>query len=75
MFAQRIELVSVCGFDLFTCYVGELGLGDEGLGFGADEFLLEDDDARGVGLFVLELGDLVGDFLFSLRGVSVEQKY
>lgn len=50
--AQRVELVGVGGLDLFARDVGELRLGDERFGFGADEFLLEDDDARGVGFFV-----------------------
>lgn len=50
--AQRVELVGVGGLDLFARDVRELRLGDERFGFGADEFLLEDDDARGVGFFV-----------------------
>jgi hypothetical protein len=45
-----------------------LGFGDEAFGFGADEFLFEDHDARAVGLLVLELRDLVGDFLFAVTG-------
>ncbi len=61
--AQGVELVGVGGLDLFARDVGELGFGDQGFGFGADELLLEDDDLGGVGFFVLELGDLVGDLL------------
>ena len=66
--AHRVELVGEGRLELLACDVGELGFGDKGFGFGADEFLFEDDDARAVGLFVLELGDLVGDFLFALAG-------
>jgi hypothetical protein len=66
--AHGIELVGKGGLELFARDVGELGFGDEGFGFGADEFLFEDDDARAVGLFVLELSDLVGDFLFAVAG-------
>lgn len=62
--AQRVELVVEGGFELLARDVGQLGFGDEGLGFGADELLFEDDDLGGLRLFVFELGDLVGDFLF-----------
>jgi hypothetical protein len=51
--------------ELLARDVGELGFGDEGLGFGADELLFKDDDLGAVGLFVFELGDLVGDFLLA----------
>ena len=63
--AQCVELVGEGGLELLARDVGELGFGDEGLGLGAHEFLFEDDDARAVGLFVFQLGDLVGDFLFA----------
>jgi hypothetical protein len=63
--AQGIELVRVGGLDLLARDVGELGFGDEGLGLGADELLLEDDNLGGVGFFVLELGDLVRDLLLA----------
>jgi hypothetical protein len=54
--------VEVVGFlEFLAGYVGELGFGDEGLGFGADELLLEGDDLGGFGLLLLELGDLVED--------------
>ena len=54
--------VDVVGFlELLARDVGELGFGDEGLGFGADELLLEGDELGGFGLFVLELLDLVLD--------------
>ena len=63
--AEGVELVLEGGLDFFARDVGELGFGDEGLGFGADEFLLEDDDARGLRVLVLQLGDLVGDLLLA----------
>ena len=54
--------VDVVGFFEFLARdVGELGFGDEGLGFGADELLLEGDELGGFGLFVFELLDLVLD--------------
>jgi len=42
-----------------------LGLGDEGLSFGTDKLLLENNDLGRVRLLVLELSDLVGDLLFA----------
>lgn len=63
--AQGIELVLEGGFDLLPSDVGELGFGDEGLGLGADQLLLQDDDARGLRVLVLELGDLIGDLLLA----------
>lgn len=66
--AEGVELVRVRGLELLARDVGELGFGDEGLGLGADELLLEHHDLGGVGLLVLELGDLVGDLLFSWEG-------
>jgi hypothetical protein len=54
--------VDVIGFlELLASDVGELGFGDEGLGFGADELLLEGDEFGGLGFFVFELLDLVLD--------------
>lgn len=74
--AEGIELVGVGSLDLLAGDVGELGLGDEGLGLGADKLLLEDDNLGGVGLLVLELGNLVGDLLLAVtagldRGLDV----
>lgn len=74
--AEGVELVGVGSLDLLAGDVGELGLGDEGLGLGTDELLLEDDNLGGVGLLVLELGNLVGDLLFAVtagldRGLDV----
>ena len=65
VFTERVELVGVGCLELFARDVGKLCFGDEGFGFGADELLFEDDDFGGVGFFVFELGDLVGDFLFA----------
>lgn len=47
--------------ELLTGDVGELGLGDERLGFCADQLLFEGDDLGRAGLLVLELLDLVED--------------
>ncbi len=66
MLAQSIELVGESRLELLTGNIGELGFCDEGLGFGADEFLLEDHDTRGVWFLVFQLGDLVGDLLFAV---------
>jgi hypothetical protein len=63
--AEGIELVLECGLDLLTGDVGQLGLGNQGLSFGTDKLLLQDDDAGRVGILVLELGDLVGDLLLA----------
>lgn len=68
MLTHRIKLIGKRGLELLTRDVAELGLGDQRLGFGADEFLFEDDDARAVGFFVLELGDLVGYLLLAVAG-------
>lgn len=62
---EGVELVLEGGLDLFAGDVGKLGFGDEGLGLGADEFLFEDDDARGLRVLVLQLGDLVRDLLLA----------
>jgi hypothetical protein len=54
--------VQVVGFlEFLAGDVGELGLGDEGLGFGADELLLEGDEFGRFGLFLFEFGDFVED--------------
>jgi hypothetical protein len=56
----------VVGFlELLSGDVGELSLGDEGLGFGADELLLEGDELGGFGFLLLELGN----FVENLRGM------
>lgn len=65
MLAQGIELVSKGCLELLAGDVGQLCLCDEGLGFGADEFLLEDHNLGRVGFLVFQLGNVVGDLLFS----------
>lgn len=65
VFAESIELVGVGRLQLLTSDIGELGFGDEGLGFGTDKFLFKNYNLGGVGLLVLELCDLVGDLLFA----------
>jgi hypothetical protein len=52
VFSQRIKLVRERRLELLARDVRELGLSDEGFGFGTDEFLFEDDDLWGVGFFV-----------------------
>lgn len=47
--------------ELLARNVGELGLGHQVLGLGADELLLEDHETGAVGLLGLEQGDLVGN--------------
>ena len=63
--AECVELVGEGCLELLARDVGELGLGDERLGFGADQLLLEDDDLGAVGFLVFQLGDLVGDLLLA----------
>ncbi len=65
MLAQSVELVRVGGLDLLARDVGQLRLRDEGLGLGAHELLLENDNLGGVGLLVLQLSDLVRDLYLS----------
>lgn len=63
--AHSIKLVSESGLELLTGDVGQLGLSDEGLGFSAHKFLLKNNNLGGVGLLVLQLGNLVGDLLLA----------
>ena len=59
--AHGIELVSEGGLELLAGDVGQLGLGDERLGLGADKLLLESDNLDRAGLLVLQLLDFVRD--------------
>jgi hypothetical protein len=65
--AHGIELVGEGGLELLAGDVGQLGLGDQGLGLSANKLLLEDNNLGGVGLLVLQLGDLVGDLLLAYK--------
>jgi hypothetical protein len=65
--AHGVELVGEGGLELLAGDVGQLGLGDQGLGLGADKLLLENNNLGGVGLLVLQLGDLVGDLLLACK--------
>ena len=65
MFAESVKLVSKSGLELLARDVGELSLGNKRFGFGADEFLLENNDTWAIGLFVLELGNLISDLLLA----------
>ena len=64
---ESVELVGESGLELLAGNVRELSLGDERLGFGADQLLLENDNLGAVGLLVLELGNLVGNLLLACR--------
>jgi hypothetical protein len=63
--SKSVELVRVGCLDLLAGNVGELSLGNEGLGFGADKLLLQDNNLGRVGLLVLELSNLIRDLLFA----------
>ena len=49
-----------------THNVSQLRLGDQVLGLGPNELLLQDDQPGALGLLGLELGDLVGDLALAL---------
>ena len=79
VFTESIELVGESSLQLLAGDVGQLSFGDQGLGFGANEFLFQDDNARAVGFLVLELGNLVGDLLLAVsrwldRGFNVADR-
>ena len=63
--AHSIELVGERSLELLTGDVGQLGLSDKGLSLSADELLLKNDNPGGVGLLVLQLGNLIGDLLLA----------
>lgn len=65
---EGVKLVRVGSLDLLTRNVGQLGLGHKRLGLGTDKLLLQDDNLGRVGFLVLELGNLVGDFLLACAG-------
>jgi hypothetical protein len=65
--AHGIELVGEGGLELLAGDVGQLGLGDQGLGLSANKLLLENNNLGGVGLLVLQLGNLVGDLLLAYK--------
>jgi hypothetical protein len=63
-----VELVSESSLELLAGNVGELSLSNEGLSFGTHELLLKHNNSGRVGLLVLQLGNLVGDFLLACSG-------
>jgi hypothetical protein len=65
--AHGVELVGEGGLELLAGDVGQLGLGDQGLGLSANKLLLENNNLGGVGLLVLQLGNLVGDLLLAYK--------
>lgn len=70
---ESIKLVGESRLELLSGDVGQLRFSNQGLGLGTDELLFEDNNARAVGLLVLELSDLIGDLLFAyfIQSVSV----
>lgn len=69
--SDGVKLVVESGLDLLSGDVGELGLSDKGLSLGSDKLLLKNNNLGGVGLLVLEVGNLVGDLLLSVsRGLD-----
>lgn len=60
----------VCFLEFLAGDVCELCFGHEGLGFGADELLLERDELCGLWLLVLELLDLVLDLCAVMSALS-----
>lgn len=71
--AHSIELVCERSLQLLAGDVGQLGFGDQRLGLGAHEFLLENDNLGRIGLLVLQLCDLIGDLLLACTLVSLGQ--
>lgn len=61
MLLERIKLVREGRLQLLTRDIAQLGLSNKRLRLCPDELLLEHDDARRVGLLILQLRDLVGD--------------
>lgn len=62
---ESIELVLECSLELLTGDVRQLSFRYEGLCLCTNQFLLENNNARRVGVLVLELGNLVGDLLLA----------
>lgn len=70
VFAKRVELVLEGCLELLTGDVGELRLSHQGFGLRANQFLLEDDDARRARVLILELGNLISDLLLAYWNVN-----
>lgn len=66
VFSDGIKLICKGRLELLACDVGQLSLGHQGLGFGADKLLLQHHNSWAVGLLVLELGNLIGDLLLAV---------
>jgi hypothetical protein len=65
VFTKGIELIIERSLDLLTGDVGQLCLGDEGLGLCANEFLFENNNLGGVWFLIFEMCNLVGNLLLS----------
>jgi hypothetical protein len=60
-FDDGVDLHRIRFLQLLPGDVGQLGLGDEVLGFRADEFLFEGEDLGGCGILVFQMSYLIGD--------------
>ena len=62
---QCVKLVGESGLELLAGNVGKLSLGDERFGLSTNKLLFKHNNARGIGLLILELSNLIGDLLFT----------
>lgn len=67
-FDDGVDLHRVRFLQLLPGDVGQLCLGDEVLGFSADEFLLEGEDLGGCGILVFQMSYLIRDLGLVLAG-------
>ena len=76
---KGIELVGEGGFELLASDVGQLRFGDKRFSFSANKLLLQNHNARAVGLLVLQLRNLVRNLLLAVarrlhRGFDVADR-
>jgi hypothetical protein len=67
-FDDGVDLHCIRFLQLLPGNVGQLCLGDEVLGFSADEFLLEGEDLGGCGILVFQMSYLIRDLGLVLAG-------
>ena len=72
---QGVKLVGKGGLELLPSNVGQLGLCHQRLGLGPDELLLEHNNLGRIGLFVLQVGNLIRNVLFAYDRVSRGSKH
>lgn len=65
VFTHGIELVGECSLDLLASDVRELSFGNQRFSFGSHKFLFKNHDFGRIGVLVLELRNLVCDFLLA----------